>query len=227
MIQLLHAITCFSILAGALTPLAAATARDTHKQTTQEPEQTNESGLMVGQRAPVSGVYFACGEWAKHSKMTCPAAARGSEPKIAIYAMALDEPVIALARAVDQCIGEDAALRWSFLSISDSKGGQEIQGSESNYTREQREQRLNELKQSAADNGIEHLTVGLTRNSATQERQKLKLGEEHNVVVAFLDRVDGSSRRVKFARSMRSADLTEQNIAELIGELQQLRPKAN
>jgi hypothetical protein len=70
-----------------------------------------ESGLKVGEQAPVSGVYFAMGFWADEHKMTCPAARRGNEPKIAVYAAILDENVLDLALAVDRLIARDSALK--------------------------------------------------------------------------------------------------------------------
>ena len=71
-------------------------------------------GLVVGESAVVSGVRFASGEWFKVSKYTCPVAARGREPKVAIYTAVLDEHVLRLAQEVERMIEKDDSLKWSF-----------------------------------------------------------------------------------------------------------------
>lgn len=186
----------------------------------QDDHQVQKQGLTIGGRAPVSGVYFASGEWAKHSKMTCPAAAKGQEPKVAIYTTVLNDQVMNLALAIDGWIAADESLKWSFVSMSDEAvvGPGVDAGTASDIVAK----RLREIKQAATAAGIERLTFGLTRAGASAEREKVGLADDRELVVAFLDQVDGSSRRVRFAQQMNSEDLTEEAIESLLDELKAL-----
>lgn len=64
----------------------------------------------------------ASGEWSKVSKAACLAAARGTEPKIAIDARAIDNQLLDFAAAVEKEISDDPELQWSFLEIIDEQG---------------------------------------------------------------------------------------------------------
>lgn len=180
-------------------------------------------GLKVGEQAPVSGVYFAMGFWAAEHKMTCPAARRGKEPKIAVYTTTLDENVLDLALAVDRLIAHDSALKWSFVSVSDKKGGSTSVKSPGYYSKDELAERLRELKESASGKGIKQLTIGITSAGLAKEREKVGLSNEHNVVVAFLDGDRRKSRRVKFAKSVHSSKLDAKMIESLLAEIQTIR----
>ena len=180
-------------------------------------------GLRVGERAPVSGVYFACGAWAAEHQKTCPAARRGNDPKIAIYTTTLDENVLNLALAVDRLIAGDATLKWSFVSVSDQKGGNVGVKSADYYSKAELAQRLAELKTSAVHKGIQQLTLGITSTGDSREREKLGIPEDANVLVTFLDGDRRRSRLVKFVKPIHSSNLDAETIASLLEEIKVVR----
>ena len=172
-------------------------------------------GMRVGKRATVSGVAFASGEWRKTRSYLCPAAARGREPKIAIYTDTLDDNVLKLAVAVEARIQADEKLKWSFVEMLDEKGAR---GSDA-YSREELQQRLKELRQLAKRNSIERLTFGVSGRAGGEERERLGMPAKTNVLIAFIHGRANQSRQVRFVRHVHSSKLNQAAIKAVLLEI--------
>lgn len=188
-------------------------------------ELANATGLAVGDRAPVSGVYFATGPWKEISRMTCPAAKFGKDPKLVIYTTSMNESVLNLARKFDAMIAAEPALKWSFVSISDAKGGHRGIGGADYYNDDELAARLTELERIAADHKLANITLGITMAPASRERTKLRLADEHDLAVAFIGGSDHKSREIKFIRLMHSSKLTDDAIASIVAAIDKARGK--
>lgn len=182
-----------------------------------EKPRSSTVGMRVGTRAVISGVDFACGAWAEVSRGTCPAAARGREPKIAVYTRDLNADVLRLAAAVDAAIVKDPTLRWSFVEVIDKKGGRK-------RARAERQARLEEMRTLAKKAQLKKLTIGLARNPWNREAERLDM-EQHDVLLVFLDRAGTRSRMVKYAKRLHFADLKQAKIAGLLDEVRAVRTR--
>lgn len=187
----------------------------------EEPESSKpKTGVRVGKGAVISAVRFACGAWAEVTDRTCPVAAKGGQPKIAVYALKLNKDVIRLAVAVDREIKRDPALKWSFVEVIDWKrptsGSQEERQAE-------RLLRLKDISKLAKENKIERLTIGQAVGGLERESERIGVSKEADVLVAFINRFQGSSRRVLYAQRLKSSELTDEKIRELLAEIQAKR----
>lgn len=175
-------------------------------------------GMAVGGRAVVSGVRFACGEWSIKSRQTCPAAARGREPKFAIYAMTLNENVMNLAVAIDKRIAEDESLKWSFVEILDEKGARSSEADEM-------EERLKEVRELAAQHGVQRLTLGISASPASTERPRIRIPKDTDTLVVFLNGDARRSRMVRFAERVDSSTLDEKKIEKLLAKIAKIHKR--
>ena len=181
-------------------------------------------GTAAGQRAIVSGVRFACGEWSLKSRQTCPAAVRGYEPKMVIYATKLTPGVMKLAQAFEQQIVNDGELKWSFVEVLDAKGARSTTKSDEYYTRSALEERLKEIRVLAEEHEIERLTFGLSAAPAKSERARIGIPDDADTLVVFIQGSKPSgSRMVRFVEAIDSSELDEKKIDSLIQKMDKVR----
>ncbi|MCH7729497.1 MAG: hypothetical protein IH991_23930, partial [Planctomycetes bacterium] len=144
----------------------------------------------------------------------------GGQPKIAVYALKLNDDVIRLAVAVDREIKRDPALKWSFVEVIDWK-----RPTSGSLEERQAEKllRLKDISKLAKENKIERLTIGQAVGGLERESERIGVSKEADVLVAFINRFQGSSRRVLYAKRLKSSELTDEKIRELLAEIQTTR----
>lgn len=179
-------------------------------------DSDDKIGTVAGHRAVVSGVRFACGEWSINSRQTCPAAARGHEPKMVIYATSLTPGVMKLAQAIEEQIVRDEELKWSFVEILDEKGARSTAKSADYYSVEETDERLKEVRDLAEKYKIKRLTFGLSISPREKERERIGIPDDADALVVFMRRQKRQSRMVRFVQAVDSSELDETMIESLI-----------
>lgn len=180
-------------------------------------------GTAAGHRAIVSGVRFACGEWAIKSRQSCPAAARGYEPKLVIYATELTPGVMKLAQAYEKQITDDEELKWSFVEVLDEKGARTNIRSDEYYTRHDVEKRLKEIRSLADEHKIKRLTFGLSAAPGNKERERIGIPEDADALVVYIHGQPRQSRMVRFVEAVDSSKLDDEKIGSLIQKMDKVR----
>ena len=70
---------------------------------------------------------------------------------------------------------------------------------------------------------IKRLTIGLAVGGSKRESERIGVSRDADVLVAFLNKFQGSSRMVLYVERLGSSQLTDEKIRELLAEIHAAR----